>query len=82
MAAQVAVGSASDSAVASPRGLETSSGMLDKYFSELDPNNKEESVFSPTRDLRREGKFVPWSVLGDPSEFESELAEDFTHGAY
>ena len=76
MAAQVAVGSASDSAVASPRGLETSSGMLDKYFSELDPNNKEESVFSPTRDLRREGKFVPWSVLGDPSEFESELAEE------
>ncbi|QDZ22228.1 MYCBP-associated protein [Chloropicon primus] len=49
--------------------------VLDKYMSELDPNNKQEQAASPLRQEQAR-KIEPWNVLGDAEEFEEMLLRE------
>ena len=58
-------------------GLDGHSTVLDKYMSELDPNNKQEYTVSPVRN-EVTGKVKSWSILGDAADYEEMLEQEET----
>ena len=58
-------------------GLDGHSTILDKYMSELDPNNKQDYTVSPVRN-EVTGKVKSWSILGDATEYEEMLEQEET----